>query len=456
MMMIALIQEVTERLTSRGRTGIFAYFFCQNNFQDLNTATGVLRGLIFMLICQQETLITHLRKRYDEAGEGLFQGSNSVYALLDLLFEMLRDPNLRGVYLMIDALDECDKEIHQLLGRIMRNSTKCHKVKWLMTSRNEPAFKEEFEHDDRLHTSLELNSHHVTRAVDAFIDRKVEELTKRKKYSSELAQSVRDVLAQKAEGTFLWVALVCKVLQNIAARKTKSVLEKFPPGLEPFYDRMLLQLHTQDDKEDAELCEQILRCVTLAFRPLHLAELPVLARLPEDLHEDKEGIEDLVGRCGSFLTIRQETVYTIHQSAKDFLSAGKGNRIFHDGQPEEHKNIASQCLELLSDTLRKDICDLRFPGVSIDEIDRAIIDRCLPLSSQYACLYWLDHLCLSCEDSFFHDDGPIHAFCQRHVLSWLEALSLMRKLPKAIHIIRQLESILVVSNQSYSLLGSFG
>jgi hypothetical protein len=225
MIMIALIQEVTERLKSGNREGILAYFFCQNTIQELNTTTGVLRGLIFMLICHQETLISHLRKRYDEAGDSLLQGSNSIHALLDLLFEILLDPNLPEVYLMIDALDECDKEIHQLLGRIMRNSVTYHKVKWLMTSRNEPAFKEEFEHHDRLHTSLELNFQHVSRAVSAFIEWKVEELTKRKKYNSELNAFVKGALTQKAEGTFLWVALVCKVLQNIPTRKTKSVLE---------------------------------------------------------------------------------------------------------------------------------------------------------------------------------------------------------------------------------------
>jgi hypothetical protein len=443
MMMIAIVEELSKRLKSEpAKHVLLSYFFCQNTDQRLNTTAAVLRGLIFMLIRQQTTLIHHLRKRYEEAGDNFLQGPNSVYGLLDLLFNILEDPELPAVYFMVDALDECDADIHQLIERITRRRSSSDKVKWIMSSRNEPAFKEQLQHNSQLHTSLELNSTHVSRAVEHFIDRKVDDLKRRKQYSKELSTYVKDSLVQKADGTFLWAALVCKALRNVAAWKTKSAIEKFPPGLEPLYDRMMVQLHNGGDDEDVVLYEKMIRSITLVCRPLSVAELPILARLPEELQGNRETIEDLISRCGSFLTIRQDTVYLVHQSAKDYFSTGSGKSIFPAGQPVEHAKITRMCSKLMEDTLKRDICDLRVPGISIDEIDSSSVERCLPLTTQYACLYWLDHLQGAFDDSFFHDNGLLHVFYQHQLLTWLEALSLMKKLSEGLSMIMQLEVML--------------
>jgi hypothetical protein len=446
MMMIAIIAELTKRLKAKpSEPGLLSYFFCQNTDQRLNTTTAVLRGLIFMLLRQQTTLIHHLRKRYDEAGDSFLQGPNTVYALFDLLFTILEDPKLPAVYLIVDALDECDTDVHQLIERIVRMYSTPGKVKWIMSSRNEPAFRERLEQDGQLHTSLELNSTHVARAVDRFIDCKVDDLTRRKKYSKELSTYVKDSLVQKADGTFLWAALVCKALRDVATWKTKSAVEKFPPGLEPLYDRMLSQLRNGGGEDDAALYEQIIRSITLACRPLRLAELPVLARLPEELHGDRAIVEDLISRCGSFLTIRQDTVYLVHQSAKDYFCTGRGKCIFTAGQSVEHTEITRLCFKLMTDTLKRDICDFRLPGILVDEIDTGTMEQCLPLTTQYVCLYWFDHLRQALDDSFFRDDSLVHVFYQRQLLFWLEALSLMRKLSEGLSMIRQLEAMLNVS-----------
>jgi hypothetical protein len=450
MMMIAIIEQLTKRLdVEPSKPGLLSYFFCQNTDQRLNTTGAVLRGLISTILSQQITLIHHLRKRYDVEGDNFLQGPNSVYALLDLLFNLLKDPEVPPVYLVIDALDECDTDIHQLIERIVRTQSSPGKVKWIMSSRNEPAFKEQLEQDGQLHTSLELNSAHVARSVDKFINRKVDDLTRRKKYSKELSIYVKDSLVQKADGTFLWAALVCKALKDVATWKTKSAIDKFPPGLEPLYDRMMAQLHNGGDEDDAAMYEQIIRSITLACRPLCLTELPVLARLPAELHGNCEIIEDLISRCGSFLTIRQDTVYLVHQSAKDYFTTGKGNRIFLAGQLVEHAKITRLCFKLMADTLKRDICDLRVPGIPLDEIVASTVEQCLPLSTQYACLYWVDHLHQAVDDSFFRDNSLLHLFYQRQLLSWLEAWSLMKRFSEGLSMIRQLEEMINVSYWSY-------
>ena len=51
--------------------------------------------------------------------------------------------------------------------------------------------------------------------VNVFIDFKVRELVEQKKYDNKLCEEVRSYLYENAEGTFFWVALVYKKLQDI-------------------------------------------------------------------------------------------------------------------------------------------------------------------------------------------------------------------------------------------------
>ncbi len=172
-----------------------------------------------------------------------------------------------------------------------------------------------------------MNALHVSHAVDYFIECRVDKLSRTNRYGQELQASIINDLKLKSNGTFLWVAMVCKELEEVAKRKVASVLQTFPPGLKPLYERMMERLENQDDKKDAELCKQTLCAVTSAFRPFKLKELVIFAHLPKEL-EDPEDLEDLINRCGAFLTVRQGTVYVVHQSVKDYFSTGAGSQDF--------------------------------------------------------------------------------------------------------------------------------
>jgi hypothetical protein len=448
MLMIGLIEELSRQLESEPGLGILSYFFCQSTDSRLNNAVSVLRGLIYLLVSQHRSLIQHLRKRYDIAGQRFFEDINTFYALSAILSDMLHDStSLARVYLIVDALDECDSELPQLLDLIARNSSEPSRVKWLVSSRNRPDIEEWLRPDGlRVKISLELNSSHISQAVNSFINFKVSKLVERKGYKSELCDRIKSYLRAKADGTFLWVALVCKELQSVQIRKTLSVLERFPPGLQPLYERMIEQINCLEDSEDVELCRRILSSATLAYRPLHLKELVAAAGL--ESIDDLQSLNELVDLCGSFLTVREETVYFIHQSAKDYFSTGKGAKIFPSGQAEEHCKIAFRSLQIMSSTLKRDICGLQMPGAFLDELESINRD---PLAHiRYACCYWVKHLYdashLSDNEIDLCDGGKVHIFFQEHFLHWLEALSLIENMSDGVVMVRTLESMLTVSD----------
>lgn len=427
MMTIALISSIRERLAA-GAPGVLSFFFCQNTVPESNRATSVLKGLIYLLISQHGNLICHLQKPYIETGIRLFEGQNELSSLWEILLEILKDESLSTVYLIVDALDECDKDMLLLLKWITHKDAQLgSRVKWLVTSRNEPQMKERLEGDDLLHTSIESNSSHVSKAVSTFIDIKVAELTRLKKYNSDLQFYLKKHLRDKAEGTFLWVALVCKELEKVIPARTRMTLQEFPEDLEGLYEQMMKRVESEG--KDTNPCKKLLCTVTLASRPLSLKELAVLASLPPPF-QDEESVENLVDRCGSFIIVEKDIVYFVHQSAKDYFSTGKGSRIFQEGQSKEHARIADLCLQIMRADLKRDICD------------------CLPdrVRVSYACVYWISHFKQADHyDDKLQDNGPVHQFLKKNFLHWLEAVSSIKKLSDGILAFMDLRLILSVS-----------
>jgi hypothetical protein len=172
-----------------------------------------------MLLRQQKSLIRHL-DIFKDLGPTLFEARIAFYNLKKVLQSMLEDKIFKRAYLVIDALDECRREepgLPQLLELISEMSGKNGKVKWLVSSRNEPEIETVLEeHTARTRLSLELNAESMARAIDAYIDCKMLELAKRyqKAYAvrnvpkiHEKLQRVQDDVAkelrQRADGTFL-------------------------------------------------------------------------------------------------------------------------------------------------------------------------------------------------------------------------------------------------------------
>ena len=439
MLMIGIVRELTPTHDS----DLLSYFFCQATDSSLNKATAVLRGLIYQLVVQQRFLISHLRERYDKERQ-LFEGINAFYALQDIFTKMLHDSRLKRVYLIVDALDECEEGLSQLLELIVRNVfTSSSRVKWLVSSRYRPEIEVGLRiNESKVECSLELNEKSVSEAVGAYIDYKVSELARTKQYQSNLRDQVRDQLHQKAKGTFLWVALVCKELEKVENWDVPQLLQGIPSDLRPLYARMIKQIQ-QLEGQSPKFCMEILSILVLAYRPFNLLELATV--LPKDIPRVQENLIKIIRLCGSFLTIRDDTIYFIHQSAKDYLcSTSVDHLIFPSGRTEVHRVILSRSLQNMTEKLHKDMYNLQEPGISIDQVTSVHPD---PLAQiRYACLHWIYHL--SEIDSSFHyqvglrDNGIIDTFLKKHFLHWLETLSLMRSMSMGVVMIRKLEDLL--------------
>ncbi|WYZ42122.1 hypothetical protein EsH8_V_001017 [Colletotrichum jinshuiense] len=439
MLLCGIINELNKTADEASRP---VYFFCQATNADLNSGTAVLRGLIYILVKQQPALMMYLRAEYEHAGKRLFEDFNAWYALSQMLTHMLEDPLLKDQILIIDALDECVTDLQRLLNFISKSSSSS-RAKWLVSSRNLLVVEQTLDSiTQRVRLCLELNEDAISAAVCAYIQYKVDQLAlKPKNYDKETRAAVQEYLLRNANDTFLWVALVCQELMSLDVRKRHALqkIKTFPPGLDALYTRMMDLI---DKSGDAEYCKQVLAVSSAVYRPITLTELSIFVRPFEEYQDYLSSLEEIVSSCGSFLTVKDNIVYFLHQSAKDFLLQKVPNKKTLDlGIERTHHAIFSRSLEVLHKRLQRDIYNLQAPGTAIDQVRPPVPD---PLASlRYSCIHWVDHLCnvrSSGVDGRNEklDEETVYDFLQKKFIYWLEALSLLRSLSEGVIAIQNL------------------
>ncbi|KAK6358719.1 hypothetical protein TWF730_008042 [Orbilia blumenaviensis] len=457
MLLCGIIDELESSSTS---TFYLSYFFCQATDPRINSATAVLRGLIYLLIHQQPTLLSHLQKRYRQTGEGLFEPTNLWYKLPGILTDILRDLVTAGggnntIHLVIDALDECVSDLKQLLDFISKNMSVSPRIKWIVSSRNRYSVENQLTFPTKIGSrlSLEVNANLVSQAVGIFIKDRILRLWPNE--HEDFRKRVQNKLTEKAGGTFLWVALALKDLQErkIIHRRIDLILrkvEEMPGSLSGLYGQMLAQLDGLDS-EDSKLCRIILSTVSLAYRPLQLAELQSLTELENESKTGLDILNNLVKECGSFLTIRNSTIYFIHQSAIDFLIGDGSSIIFGStSRKEVHYSIFLHSISTMSNILRRNIYNLQRPMCKIGDFRPPDSD---PLETiQYSCTHWVDHFHegITIDDLFLDNDRcqGVLDFLENHFLHWLEALSLIGAVPESMKIAELLLPILGRSQEA--------
>jgi hypothetical protein len=444
MLLCGIIDELESLIA---KTALLSFFFCVATDTQVNTASAVLRGLAYMLVCQQPSLVSHIQKKYDGAGKAVFEDASSWFALSDMFTDMLQDQNLHSAYLIIDALDECAAEdLPKLLDFIVKKSSAYPRAKWIVSSRNWPSIEKKLSTAaEGVWLSLELNEGSVSTAVDSFVQARVNQLAEENEYDSDTRDAVQNYLLSNANGTFLWVALVCQELAGVAGWDAEELLNAFPPGLDLLYKRMLDDICSS---KHVKLCKSILAVVSAVRRPITLDELESLVEIPARSSGNYKVLAGIIRLCGSFLTLQKRTISFVHQSAKDFLvDKEKGfNEIYPSGINYVHHIIFSRSLQVLLDRLKRDVYRLGSPGFPIEQVKQPDLDPLSP--ARYSCVYWIDHL-LDCNpirnaNNDLQDGGSVDKFLRQKFLYWLEALSLCQSMSKGVHAMSKLEAVIQV------------
>ncbi|KAL7917745.1 hypothetical protein ACQKWADRAFT_317118 [Trichoderma austrokoningii] len=416
MLLISIIRELESQPSLLAPN--LLYFFCQGTGdQDLTKATAALRSLVWLLLLQQPHLSPHLLSKYEKAGVSLFTDRNAFEALSGVLKNMLQDRQFSPTYLIIDALDECTQGLAEFIELISTTLALSTKVRWLVSSRPHIKLKNE----DTARCLVQLDPSVLKDPVNNYIKHKLSILSGKDGYDEDVLGKVSEAIHQRANNTFLWVALVFKRLDSIEGWYATDIINQIPPDLSELYGHMMAGIE-RGQMRDPEYCKNALVATFLAYRPLSLSEIAVLAGFPPKI--DPQAIID---KCGSFLTVSEGTVYLIHQSAKDYLNMNYNSKLQQGGVAQGHADIYKRSIKAMS-KLQQNIYALPDAGLKPKDIQPPDPDPLAPI--RYSCLFWADHLCdASKPKKELADDDVVWSFLKDHLLHWLESLSLLGKLP---------------------------
>lgn len=440
-----LLCGIIDQLQESAPSNSLYYFFYQATDSRLNNASSALRGLLHMLISEKPHLISYVRLEYDKSGKSIFEDSNSWIILSRVFLRILKDPSTRDLTFVIDALDECLIDLVEFL-KLVRQSSSFSGIKWLISSRNETNVQDILLNtENKSVISLELNSESVSAAIRTYIYYQVERLSKEKRYQQDVRDSIQEYLINNADGTFLWVSLVCEMLKKAPSFDPRPKSAAYPPGLDNIYKRMMGKVL----ESEFHWGSRILAIATVASRPLGIQELEILTFSPSDSNDTIESLEkrweEALGYCGNFLTTRKGIVYFIHQSAKDFIINKASDKLFSGGTECINRHIFEVSIFTMMKTLKRDIYGLIKPGFLIDDLTSENVPSPNPLAPvRYCCIYWIDHF----SESISHADDDnnqelIYNFLKEKYIYWLESLSLLRSIYHGQMAMQKLEKLLV-------------
>jgi ankyrin repeat protein len=267
-------------------------------------------------------------KRYEEK---LVHLTSSLWRILE---NASKDPEAGSIIFVLDALDEC-KEVDfkdlasHLTALFPSDRQESNKVKFLLTTRPYQEVLSEFRvlvnASPHIRIPGEDDSETIAQEVNEVIKYRVNQLAVEKELSNDIRDHLELKLLNITHRTYLWVYLVFDYLKSKDFKRTKKGIEaaisSLPESIAEAYDRILSR------SKDNKMVLKALSIILAARRPLTLSEMNIAINVDSsctstedlDLETNKDFKERLRSWCGLFISIYDENVYFLHQTAREFL-----------------------------------------------------------------------------------------------------------------------------------------
>ncbi|KAL6886925.1 hypothetical protein GGI43DRAFT_273204 [Trichoderma evansii] len=364
------------------RLAAICYFFFKD--QDQNTFRQALCALLHQIFSQKPALIKHAMPQFDKDGQRL---SESTASLWKILRNVTEDPETGPVIIVVDALNECaESEFADLIRNVKSQFSDGHssgQLKYLLTCRPYEQITSQF------HTLLntfpdiripgEDDSEAISHEVNYVITHRINQLSAQKNFTSKIKSYSTARLQSISHRTYLWVYLIFKHLEEKVFKKTQKGIETtiatLPSSINEVYERIL------NKSKEPSIVQKVLSILLAASRPLTLSEMNIAINLAktsqaiydlvlEDADIFKSRIRSL---CGLFISVYNNKIYFLHQTARDFLLAKSSSPAIiplslswqHSiSSRHAHTTLAELCMIYLdlfnsTDRFQKDIKEMR-------------------------------------------------------------------------------------------------
>ncbi|KAI9436463.1 hypothetical protein H4582DRAFT_1880234, partial [Lactarius indigo] len=364
----AIVQDIVA--LSEAGSASMAYFYFDFRDLDKQHIRNLLPSLLIQLSAQSDRRRDILSRLYLAHDNG--EKKPRVGVMIQCLRDMLTIDDQRPIYIILDALDECPnssgipspREQVVALVKDLVNLGLPH-LHICVTSRPEFDIRATLGPLALHSVSLHDQSGQKKDIVD-YVHSVVysDSETMMKKWREGDKKMVVEALSEKADGMFRWVFCQLETLRQCLPQSVRRTLNELPESLDETYERVMMEIK----KANQVHAYRMLQCLTVAVRPLSVAELAEL--LAFDFNVAKGGIPKLnsnwrwedheqavLSTCSSLIALvpgdGSPVVQFSHFSVKEFLmsdrlatSTGEISQ-YHISLEDAHTVLAQASLSVL-------------------------------------------------------------------------------------------------------------
>lgn len=181
-----------------------AFFYCTRESSEPRRAnpTEIMLSILKQLSCKDDDtpiLLPVTAKWKQRLSQG-FDNRLDLQECIDLIIELAKN---RGAVIVIDALDEAQKDTRQGLleglDRITKESD--HLIKIFVSSRRDQDIKQHFDNTPRVEIAARENSEDIEKFISTELDKKIASKRLLKgEPSPDLVAEIKAVLTERADG----------------------------------------------------------------------------------------------------------------------------------------------------------------------------------------------------------------------------------------------------------------
>jgi hypothetical protein len=367
-------------------------------------------------------------------------------------------PRNSPLILVIDALDECDREAGREGGDLLpllASSIRSHHgfIKLLITSREEPSISSMFrdiQSQQAKHTTVQLHNldrNIVSADIRRFLEHRLRVIARKCSVEDENwpSQDLIAELVRRAGVLFVYAATIVRYLDDEnwdPVVRLQQLLDaeaegSFTPGsyhlLDQLYAEVFSKAVESHEVDNSALCTRLRNVVGAIVLLQDQLGRRALAGL---LHIGPRDVLLVIRKLSAVLIIPEtETgpIKIFHPSFPDYVSLRCSDERFRIDNSIQHGILAHHCLSIMNRQLHRDMCQTNDTSLMNSEIPvlKERFHDFIPTELQYACKHWINHLVLSSRPGL-DLTSELELFCTSHLLHWVEVLSLSCAIPSAV------------------------
>ncbi|KAK7753946.1 hypothetical protein SLS62_004044 [Diatrype stigma] len=329
-----------------------AYFFCDRNRPSHQDPQSIMCSLVRQLSVARnhEKIMTCTAEMYAKKELAEFASDRLFWdEALSLLLQLVSA--YRQTYIVLDGLDECDKDgrmrLLDAIDELVRRNP--HSLKLFIASREDDDIKDRYSSS----SNLRIAAHNNQEDIERFVVSKIEA---HKRFSGSLSSGVRgeilSTFARKSQGMFMWAKLMIDGLLKLKLeRDILQYLKDIPRDLSAAYNTVyrIIQEREGSAGEVADRAFQLIMCSGRSSVPSTPETIARMISLDMDMYdpdayESEVTVDYILDVCHNLVEIAEtpSPVFRLaHLSVQEYFETN------HWTQAQAHLFTARLCLKSL-------------------------------------------------------------------------------------------------------------